>query len=239
MSAAALSSPAAIPSTSYARKSVSACNDGYLNSTVAGSGRPTAALNALLSSTAISESSPISLNGTPGSIGECGETAVAGGRVIWMVERSATTTGGTAILARLFTYVASAGGWVEWLQASDPTGERWSDVNVIASDLTGDAVAELLVGFRNLGDTQVLEYDVVGYDQDGIPVVLAHPDASPKGVVVVAAGQIQDYGAEYPGGEPACGPPSYLHRTIAFDAGFFRVIASETVLPSAVPASQL
>ena len=174
-----------------------------------------------------------------GSIGECGEVAVAGGRVIWVVERAATTTGATSVSARVFAFVPSAGGWVEWLQASDPTGERWIDVNVLATDLTADAVPELLVGFRGVGDIQPLEYDIVGYDPSGLPLVLAHPDPSARGAVVVAAGQLQDYGAEYPNGEPACCPPSYLHRTIVYDAGFFRVIASETVAPSVVPASQL
>jgi hypothetical protein len=174
-----------------------------------------------------------------GSIGECGEVAVAGGRVIWVVERAATTTGATSVSVRVFAFVPSAGGWVEWLQASDPTGERWIDVNVLATDLTADAVPELLVGFRGVGDIQPLEYDIVGYDPSGLPVVLAHPDPSARGAVVVAAGQLQDYGAEYPNGEPACCPPSYLHRTIVYDAGFFRVIASETVAPSVVPASQL
>jgi hypothetical protein len=176
---------------------------------------------------------------TPGSIGECGESAVAGGRVIWVVERTATTTGTTAVLVRVFVYVASEGGWVEWLVAADPTGERWSDVNVLTSDLTGDAVAELVVGFRGVDEAQTLEYDVVGYDQDGLPLVLAHPDPSARGAVVVTAGQLQDYGAQYPNGEPACCPPSYLHRTIAYDGGFFRVVTSETVPPNVVPASQL
>ena len=55
----------------------------------------------------------------------------------------------------------------------------------------------------------------------------------------MAAGQIQEYAAQYPNDEPACCPPSYLRRTIAFEDGFFRVIATETVLPNAVPASQV
>lgn len=176
---------------------------------------------------------------SPGTIGECGEVQVAGGRVVWVIERSTTTGGATALRARVFTYVPDAGGWVEWLQAADPTGERWSDVNVLAADLTGDGVSELLVGFRDVGEIQTLEYDIVGFGQDGLPVVLAHPESPDRGSIVVSAGRVQEYGAQFPGGEPACCPPSYLLRTIAYDAGFFRVLSSETVTPNVVPTSLL
>ena len=174
-----------------------------------------------------------------GSIGECGEVSVAEGRVIWVVERSTTTTGATALRARVFTFVPDAGGWVEWLATSDPAGERWSDVNVLAADLTGDGVSELLVGFRGIEETQTLEYDIVGYGQDGLPAVLAHPESPARGVVVVSGDQVQEFGAQYPNGEPACCPPSYLRRTIAYEDGFFRVLASDTVTPNVVPPSQL
>lgn len=174
-----------------------------------------------------------------GTIGECGEVLVAGGRVIWVVERSTTSTGATALRARVFTFVPDAGGWVEWLEASDPAGERWSDVNVLATDLTGDGVSELLVGFRGIDEALTLDYDIVGYGQDGLPSVLAHPESPARGALVVAAGQIQEFGAQYPNGEPACCPPSYLRRTIAYEDGFFRVLASDTVTPNVVPSSQL
>jgi hypothetical protein len=70
-------------------------------------------------------------------------------------------------------------------------------------------------------------------------VVLAHPDAIARGAVALAAGQLQDYGAQYPNDEPACCPPSYVRRTIGFEDGFFRVLSSEQVQPSLVPPSQL
>lgn len=176
---------------------------------------------------------------TPGLIGECGEVPVAGSRVLWVVERSTTATGSTALAVRLFTFVPDAGGWVEWLQASDPAAERWSDVNVLPVDLTADGVAELVVGFRDLDERTTLEYDIVGYAENNLPRVLAHPSDAERGSVVVAGGQIQEYSAQYPNGEPACCPPSFLRRTIAFQQGFFRVIGSETVLPNVVPVSQV
>ncbi|MGZ8637462.1 MAG: hypothetical protein ACXWX2_10900 [Actinomycetota bacterium] len=176
---------------------------------------------------------------TPGSLGECGEVPVAGGRAIWVVERTATTAGSTAIRVRVFTFVPDAAGWVEWLQASDPNGDRWSDVNVLPTDLTGDGVAELVVGFRGLDERETLEYDIVGYGETGVPVVLAHPESAARGVIVVSAGQLQEFAAQYPNDEAACCPPSYLRRTIGYDAGFFRVLLADEVPPTAVPASQV
>lgn len=175
----------------------------------------------------------------PGTIGECGEVSVGGQRVIWVVQQGATPTGAPAFAARVFTFVPDEAGWVEWLQAADPTGELWAGVNVLESDLTGDGVPELLVGFRAIGEEATLEYDIVGYSQGNLPEVLAHPDPATKGVVVVSAGTIQEYGAQYPGGEPICCPPSYLRRTIVFSDGFFRVAGSETVVATAVPVSQI
>jgi hypothetical protein len=131
--------------------------------------------------------------------------------------------------------VLDAGGWVEWLQAADPTGERWSDANVLASD----GVPELLVGFRAIGEARTLEYDIVGYSQVNLPEVLAHPDAAARGSVVVSAGTITEYSAQYPNGEPVCCPASFLRRTISFEEGFFRVSSSETVLMASVPISQI
>jgi hypothetical protein len=175
----------------------------------------------------------------PGLLGECGEVPVAGTRVVWVVQRDTTADGSSAFAARVFTFVPDAGGWVEWLQASDPAGERWSDVNVLPADLTGDGVPELLFGFREVDDRLTLEYDIVGYGQDNLPQVLAHPNDAARGSVVVAGGEILEYAAQYPNDEPACCPPEFLRRTIAFEQGFFRVIATETVLPNVVPASQL
>jgi hypothetical protein len=175
----------------------------------------------------------------PGVLGECGEVSAGGQRVVWVVQQATTATGTPAFGVRIFTFVPDASGWVEWLQAADPTGERWSDVNVLEADLTGDGVSELLVGFRGFADTLTLEYDIVGYGQDAVPQVLAHPDPADRGSVVISGGAVLEYSAQYPGGEPACCPPSFLLQTIAFEDGFFRVVGAETVLPTEVPPSQL
>jgi len=176
---------------------------------------------------------------SPGTIGDCNEVVVAGQRVVWVVEQATTPTGAPAFSAGISTFVPDEGGWVRWLEASDPAGGRWSDVNVLAADLTSDGVAELLVGFRSVGEARTLEYDIVGYSESAVPEVLAHPEPSTRGSVIVSAGTIQEYGAQYPNDEPLCCPPSYLRRTIAFEDSFFRVIGSEAVVTTAVPPSQL
>lgn len=176
---------------------------------------------------------------TAGTLGDCGEVVVGGQRVVWVVERATTPTGAAAFAVRISTFVPDEGGWVQWLEASDPAGERWSGVNVLAADLTSDGVQELLVGFRSVGEAQTLEYDIVGYPENAVPEVLAHPDPAAKGSVIVSAGTIQEYAAQYPNDEPVCCPPSYLRRTIAFEDSFFRVVGSETVVVTAVPPSQL
>jgi hypothetical protein len=175
----------------------------------------------------------------PGVLGECGEVSVGGQHVVWVVQQGTTASGTPALGVRIFSFVPDAGGWVEWLLAEDPTGERWSDVNVLTADLTGDGVSELLVGFRGVGGALRLDFDIVGYGQDAVPEVLAHPDAAGRGSVVISGGAILEYSARYPGGEPACCPPSFLLQTIVFEDGFFRVVGAETVVPTAVPPSQL
>lgn len=188
---------------------------------------------------AAADTAPCEALVSPGLLGECGEVPVAGTRIVWVVQSDTTADGSSAFAARVFTFVPDAGGWVEWLQASDPAGERWSEVNVLPVDLTGDGVLELLIGFRDVDERLTLEYDIVGYDQNNLPQVLAHPNDAARGSVVVAGGEILEYAAEYPNDEPACCPPSFLRRTIAFEQGFFRVVATETSLPNSVPASQL
>jgi hypothetical protein len=174
---------------------------------------------------------------TPGATGECGEVTVSGNSVVYVVERT-TSNGITVTLARVLSFVPDENGWVEWLQASDPTGDQWSDVNVVPSDLTGDGVPELLVGFRGTTDAATLDLDIVGFGQDNLPVVLAHPETAPHGSVVVTGPDLQEYVAQYPGGEPDCCPPTYQRQTISFVDGFFRITATQDVTPNAVPTSQ-
>jgi hypothetical protein len=56
---------------------------------------------------------------------------------------------------------------------------------------------------------------------------------------VITGAEMQEYVAQYPGGEPVCCPPTYQRQAIAFVDGFFRITETQDVAPNAVPASQL
>lgn len=188
---------------------------------------------------AAAASAPCSALVTPGILGECGEVPVSGNRVAWVVESSPTTTAARTYTVRVFTYVTDESGWVEWLRAEDAGGERWTGVNVVAQDLTGDGVPELVIGFHAQGEAEALAVDVVSYSEVGIPQVVAHPADADHGSLVLASGGFDLYAARYPADEPVCCPPVFSRQTIAFLDGFFRITGTEDVGPNAVPASQV
>lgn len=176
---------------------------------------------------------------TAGVLGECGEVPVAGNRVVWVVESRPTATSARAYTVRVFTYVTAESGWVEWLRAEDPAGGRWDGVGVVPRDLTGDGVPELVFAFRGPGDERALSVDIVSYSEVGVPGVIAHPDDAARGSVVFASTGFDLYAARYPAGEPACCPPVFSRQSVAYLDGFFRVTATEDVLPSSVPPSEV
>lgn len=177
---------------------------------------------------------------TPGLTGECGDVNVLGGRVVWVVERSAVADGVAGFAVRILSFSAADGGWVERLGADDLEGAQWVSIAVLPADLTHDGVAEILVGFRGLSERQPLDLDVVGYTQEGAPEVVAHPARASLGSVVVdAAGQLLEYAARYAEGEAACCPGAFELRTITYQDGLLRQVGTQTVPPSSVPESQL
>lgn len=176
---------------------------------------------------------------TAGVLGECGDVPVAGNRVVWVVESSPTTAATRAFSVRVFTFVPDESGWVEWLRAEDAAGERWTDVSVVGRDLTSDGVPELVVAFHGQGETQPLSVDVVSYSEVGVPQVVAHVPDADHGSLVFATGGFDMYAGRYPSNEPACCPPVFARQTVAFVEGFFRITATEDVVPNAVPPSQV
>jgi hypothetical protein len=88
---------------------------------------------------------------TAGTLGDRGEVAVAGQRVVWVVEQAITPTGAPAFAVRISTFVPAQTGWVPGLEASDPAGERWSDVKVLATDLASDGVPSSWSGSARSG----------------------------------------------------------------------------------------
>ncbi len=174
-----------------------------------------------------------------GFLGKCGEVTVADGRVIWVVQTEPGTLGTTSFTARVFTFVPESSGWVEWLEASDGGGGKWTDVGVVSADLTGDGVPELVFGFRSSDEKETLDLDVVSYTEAGLPQVIAHPEAAALGSMVISGGNLDEYAAQFPNGEQVCCPAFYLRKTIAFEQGFLRVVASADVPPNQVPVSQV
>ncbi|HEU4354764.1 MAG TPA: hypothetical protein VFT27_04170 [Actinomycetota bacterium] len=176
---------------------------------------------------------------TPGVLGECGEVPVAGNRVVWVIESTPTTTATRAFTVRVFTFVPDESGWVEWLRAEDASGTRWTEVNIVPRDLTGDGVPELVAGFHGQGETEPLSVDAVSYSEVGIPVVVAHMPDADQGSLVFATGGFDLFAARYPANEPACCPPVFSRQSVAYLDGFFRITATQDVLPNAVPPSQV
>ncbi|HSD49426.1 MAG TPA: hypothetical protein VLE71_06305 [Actinomycetota bacterium] len=176
---------------------------------------------------------------TAGVLGDCGEVPVAGNRVVWVVESTPTTTGTRAFTVRVFTFVPDESGWVEWLRAEDASGTRWTDVSIVARDLTSDGVPELVAGFHGQGDTEPLSVDIVSYSEVGIPLVVAHAPDADHGSLVFATGGFDLFAARYPANEPACCPPVFSRQSVTFVDGSFRITATQDVLPNAVPTSQV
>ncbi len=194
-------------------------------------GNPVKALGAGVGCTALED---------PGFTATCGSTQMAGGRVVWVVEyKPLPGIAFAAYYAYVYAYVPAAGGWVQSLRASDPHASKWTGARVIAADLTGDGRPELVFGFHYQGSGSDLGYDVVTFPAGGSPGVAAHPDVLVQGSVRVSAGRIDQYSAQYPNNEPNCCPPYFLHDTIAYVGGVFRVTARSRSKPSAVPSSEL
>jgi hypothetical protein len=158
---------------------------------------------------------------------------------VWIVERSAIANGVSGFAVRILSFSPADAGWVDSLHADDLQGRRWSNISVLAADLTGDGVPELVVGYRGLGDREPLDLDVVGYTPDGAPQVVAHPDRADRGSLVVQGVQMLNYAGVYAVGEQACCPGAFERRTMAFANGQLLEVATESVPPGSVPASEL
>ena len=164
---------------------------------------------------------------------------MAGGRTIWVTEsKPVPGLASAANFAHVFTFSPDLNGWVEQLRASDPQARLWTSIRVVAVDLTGDGKPELVFGFHYLGSGSDLGLDIVAND-DGVPVVAAHPDAAVHGSVVIAGGRVVQYQAQFPAGAPNCCPPFFLRRTIEYRDGAFLVTSVVKVKPDQVPASTL
>lgn len=175
----------------------------------------------------------------PGWEGECWVGDMAGSTTAWVVETKPLP--GLAVPAtsvRVLTLSTELNGWVEQLHASDPDGASLAAIRVVERDLTGDGKPELVVGYRYQGSGGDLGTDVVVND-DGVPVVAAHPDDAVHGSVVFRGRDLIQYMADPGPGDSNCCPSKFKRRTIAYEDGEFRVVQVSVVGPGEVPASAL
>ncbi len=171
--------------------------------------------------------------------GSCLQSEMAGGTAYVLISREPTAGCCESTKVDVVTYDATAGGWVVWLQAEDPDGSKWASVDAVNWDMMKDGKFVMIVAFHGQGSGSILSYNMVVFPAGGHPTVGAHPDPSSHGAAHLEGHQIDEYRAEYPNGEPDCCPPYFLHRTIRYVNGAFRVTFTEQVDPSAVPASDL
>jgi hypothetical protein len=166
----------------------------------------------------------------------CGQVAMAGGERVWLTERTAVPGSATeAWRAYVLHWSANDRAWIVDLRFEDDVAAQVFDVNVLASDLTGDGKAELVFGFRYTGTGSVLGYDVVGDGPDGRVAIRVHRELS-HGAALVTGGRIVDYGAQYPNGEPNC-CPAYTQRSIVSASGDAWYVTPDARVDGAGPAN--
>jgi hypothetical protein len=175
----------------------------------------------------------------PGWKGACGVEQMAGSWTAWVSESRAQPDLATAAhQLRILTYDEGRSGWVEQLHATDIGKPPWVGLTVVPRDLTGDGKPELVVGYRYSGSGGDLGIDIVAND-DGVPVVEAHPDDAVHGSAVFQGRNLIQYLAHFALGEANCCPSTFTRRTIAYLDRDFRVVDVREVAPSEVPPSEL
>jgi hypothetical protein len=155
----------------------------------------------------------------------------------WAVEHQANASTGLNAWRAFVMTSGDDGQWRIRLVAGD-AGGHWSGVKVVSRDLSGSGRPDLVFGYRLLGTSSFLQYDVVDREPGGAPAVVAHRELS-HGSATVGSGGLVDYAAEYPGGEPNCCPPYFTMTVLKWSSGAFHVESSSHVAPAAVPASNL
>lgn len=174
-----------------------------------------------------------------GYTGDCGVEDMSGGQTAWVIETKPMPGLATAAQSlRVLTFSNELGAWVEQLRARDPQARKWASIRVVSRDLNGDRKPELVVGYHYLGSGSDLGIDIVEND-DGVPVVAAHPDDAIQGSVVFRGRSLDQYMAQYPNHEPNCCPPYFLRRNIRFVEGSWLVVDTQRVDPVEIPPSQV
>lgn len=149
---------------------------------------------------------------------QCGVASSATGPTAWVIESKAKAL--RAVLLRS----SGPGQWTPFLAASDDLGSRWSDIKARLSDGPNGS-SDQLVGFGFHTKEGTLSVDIVR-DQG----VAAHADLG-KGAARLPKAALDTWSLQ--------GDGKYLHQTVRWREGAWRVVATETVSPGLVPPSHL
>ena len=176
------------------------------------------------------------LGDTSWSVEDCAKVAMAGGERVWLTEHKPVPGSATeAWRAYVLHWSQANGGWVVDLLFEDDAAAQVFDVNVLASDLTGDGKPELVFGFHYTGTGSILGYDVVTDGPGASVATRVHRELS-HGAALVADGKITDYDARYPNGEPNC-CPAYTQRSTVSALGGTWYVTPEAQVESAGPGN--
>lgn len=163
---------------------------------------------------------------------ECGSVVAGGTELAWLVETSRETGGLRVSVLR----AAGAGTWEVVLAAVDdgPDGpSRFRAVTVVSADVSGDGAGDLVVGFRDQGTSGLLEVDVV--EPPGR--VTLHRSWE-VGEALAERGRLHGWAASYGAGDARCCPSAWVHETIGYADGAWRLLAVDEEQRSAPPEGQ-
>ncbi|MGI8793767.1 MAG: hypothetical protein ACR2H3_11425 [Acidimicrobiales bacterium] len=159
-----------------------------------------------------------SLNAPTWSVKECGVASTPSGTVTWLIE-----TRGSGWRASLLSQ-AGPSQWTPFLAANDDSAARWSEVK--AKVVEGPSGSnDQMIGFGFKARNGALAFDLVRQAAVGLHLDLA------QGSVRLSRAQVDAWAAQADG--------NFLHRTIGWVSGVWRVLRTETVPARLVPPSHV
>lgn len=160
--------------------------------------------------------------GDPGwTVSACASFTFPDATRAWLVEERTAAGGAKGWRVYVLHFSQGKGAWLMDLWYKDDTGTTVNSAKVVTADLTRTGKASLVVGFRYPGSGAILAYDVVANFDSGAsaaPTVAFHREL-PHGQASVETGQLVDYAAQYPNGEPNCCPAYFIESRIAERGG--------------------
>jgi len=157
---------------------------------------------------------------------ECDLVTAKGIDLAWMVAEHRATG---ELRAYVFRRLVGR-QWTVALRAEDADPIEVAGIVVRTEDVSGDGQPEIVFGFRHQGTGQILEVDVV----EAPGQVVLHRGLD-KGTAAVRPGQIDDWAAQFDADDPNCCPSMFLHSTIRFIDGAWRVAEQQQVDPDQQP----